>query len=211
MNIGRRKDSSSSPFNHAKAVLKEARLLRLSSISPRSSYYRDESTNKKVLLKERSSESASFCSESSSKKRMNLFPPFSFAKIKDKKNIVPHDLPNEIGDIVQELKQIKQNIVKDMKKTKEVDIDLNLRIQSFMEACNLVLNQFDKQSEYEIDGYSKEIRHHQKNDVEDNDRDKSMPRRKSSLRTNFQKQRSLSSVSANSSVRFDLSQNEIFG
>ena len=201
MNIGRRIDSSRNPINDAKAVLKEARLLRLSSISRERGH-----AKKKVLpLKERrsSESSASSCTSTCSfNTSMNSFPIFAFAGIKDK-NSCSHDLPNDVSDIVRELKQIKQNIIKDMEVTKDMDIHLNSRIQSFMEACNLVLNQFDGQSKYEIDLYSK-------NNVDDT-RKKTLPRRESSFPTKYQRERSSSSASANSSVRFDLSQNEIFG
>lgn len=94
---------------------------------------------------------------------------------------------------------------------KDMDISLHSRIQFFMEACNLVLKQFDRQPEYKIDVYSKEFGHpQQKKEYADYTKRSTMPRRESSLRTQFRKLKSLSSSSANSSVRFDLSQNEIF-
>lgn len=205
MNVGRRREPGSNPIDEAKAVLKEARLLRITTttISPRSSSSRTQKGNKKVR-------DSSWSSTASSNDSIHSFPLLSFAKIKTEKS--PHRLPDNVGDIVQELKHIKHSIMEDMKMTKDIDINLHSRIQSFMEACNLVLNQFDRQLEYDIDVHSKEFGHlQQKKEYEDDTKRPTMPRRKSSLRTQFRKLKSLSSSSENSSVRFDLSQNEIFG
>ena len=222
MNIGQRKDSSrkSNPVSEAKAVLKAARLLRLHSISPRSSSISSiRRTNKKNEEECSSSRnrkideaaSSRYRSSSSANKSVDSFP-FSFTRIQDRN---PHDVSNEINNVLRELKQIKQNIAKDIHVTKNMDNNLTTRIHSFMEACNLVLKDFDRgQPEHEID-YSASYEYKQQQNIDDGKKERQKTdmnlERASSLRNKFQtRERSLSTTSCGSSVRFDLSQNEFF-
>lgn len=216
MNISRSKDST---INEAKAVLKAARLLRLQSISPSSSYDSYSllcSTRKNKQQNEeeecrsfRSSNSALYHRSSSiSDKNVDSLPSSSFARIHDKNCVSTND---DIHDVLQELKQIKQIIAKEIHVTKDIDNNLRTRIYSFMEACNLVLKEFDRRPEHESDTSCYSYEQNQQQNL-DGKKKTSMLRRKSSLRNKFARQRSLSTTSCGSSstVRFDLSQNEFF-
>lgn len=138
--------------------------------------------------------------------------PFSFTRIQDKNPC--NDVSNEINNVFRELKQIKKNIAKEIHVTRNMNNNLTTRIHSFMEACNLVLKDFDRQPEHEID-YSASYEYKQQQNIDDGKKERTKTamnlERTSSLQNKFQtRERLLSTTSCGSSVRFDLSQNEFF-
>lgn len=193
MNINNKLNTSSTDsfLVNTKAVLMEARLERLSSVSSdygkrtnaaynlisrRASNNTTKTkniSNKSIHVHDARSSRANSCRQSS---RSSSRSPFSAeATLVD------------VDDCLRELKQVKSNIMKEIEskkskgsmKTSLTDSEMNT-IESFMKACELMLKSFDKQPQHDAE------------------------------ECKFERYEKRQTTRRRSCVRFDLSQNEFF-
>ncbi|GFH55064.1 predicted protein [Chaetoceros tenuissimus] len=171
-----------------KAVIREARLLRLKSVATRRIHSHHDD-----------------CHDVASRHTMKMNIPNKKIDIpstanKTRRNKTLCKKSDEISSIIRELKQVKQSIVADMDKNNKFQSsslsESELRsIKSFFEAySSMLLTSFDEPPRHEV---QEKFEEEEERIV---DRRRKVQRRRSSS----------SSSSSTSSVRFDLSRNETF-
>ena len=170
-------------LRNTKAVIKEARLLRLKSVATSriNPYHDDKKNGSRPTMK------------NISNKNINVAPS-KLDKRSQKKTICKQS--EEISSIIHELKQVTQSIVADMDKNNKSQSQLR-SIKSFFEASSILLTSFEdeqpRQEELTLEEEEGRIM----------DQRRKVQRRRSSSSW-------CSSLSSTSSVRFDLSRNETF-
>ena len=184
MNINYQRNASSTDplLVNTKAVLMEARLQRLSYVSGYknhnaayiSSTRRAKNISNENIDVNNDERKGSVCSRNS-RRQSKSRSLFSSAEV-----------TLDVDDILQELKQVKRTIMKDIKgrriNTSLTDTEMN-SIQNFMKACDLMLESFEVHPRHEAGLY--------------------FERYSNNRQQNKRRQRS-------SSVKFDLSRNEFF-
>ncbi|GFH43815.1 predicted protein [Chaetoceros tenuissimus] len=167
MNYHRNVPSTDSLLNNSKAVLMEARLQRISSVSGygnRNAAYKNLNSssraNKNTKSRNISNKSIDVtCHQTSNRSSRRQSTSRSLFSAEAP---IPH-----VDDILLELKQVKNNLIKDIESNKSkgrkntsclTDTELN-SIHSFMKACDLMLESFDMQpqhdAEYQFERYEK--------------------------------------------------------
>lgn len=172
-------------LRNTKAVIKEARLLRLKSVATsRINPYHEDKKNRSTCRP---------AMKNISNKNINVAPS-KLDKRSQKKTICKQS--EEISSIIHELKQVTQSIVADMDKNNKSQSQLR-SIKTFFEASSMLLTSFEdeqpRQEELTLEEEEGRIM----------DQRRKVQRRRSPSSW-------CSSLSSTSSVRFDLSRNETF-